>query len=374
MNKIISTDIWTEQHRNHFELINGCFSDGFLANEVVFDKYKIVKNCNCIIKSTKNALPIGNKHNAIVFYKNNKVVRLALLCKDTNLDFCIKNALNQKINNIKLIDIFRKKNIINEAVDLGEEPIFNSYNLGGEPEVDVGSCDRMELLESMLKGNYTEEESQYGNYDNIDYIYDAQTCVTIKLKTNDEVFDISHKGLFINATKTRVIILQENSEINFEEINGVISGASYDDLPQCAKILKDIYNNNVLSEGWTDESSLNICKFYYKLQPDLFLVAKKDGKVIGFSFSYIKPWADGNHLMVEEISVDPNYRKGGTAIKLISKVFEIAIKKYNAIKVEGTTYEDEGGAPFKIYKKLGFKKIQELFLIECDAKKFKTWF
>lgn len=78
--------------------------------------------------------------------------------------------------------------------------------------------------------------------------------------------------------------------------------------------------------------------------------------------------------MVEEISVDPNFRKGGTAIKLISKVFETAIKKYNVSKVEGTTYEDENGAPYKIYRKLGFKKIKNLFLIECDANKFNTWF
>lgn len=138
--------------------------------------------------------------------------------------------------------------------------------------------------------------------------------------------------------------------------------------------MKDIYNANVLSEGWTEESSLNICKFYFKLQPDLFFVAKKEGKVVGFSFSYIKPWADGNHLMVEEISVHPDFRKGGTALKLISKVFETAIKRYNVTKIEGATYEDEKGMPFKIYKRLGFKKIDDLFLIEGDANKFKNWF
>ena len=81
-----------------------------------------------------------------------------------------------------------------------------------------------------------------------------------------------------------------------------IENASKNDLRACAEILKSIYNSNILSEGWTDESALNICKFYFKLQPDLFFVAKADKKVVGFSFSYIKPWADGNHLMVEEIT------------------------------------------------------------------------
>ncbi len=77
--------------------------------------------------------------------------------------------------------------------------------------------------------------------------------------------------------------------------------------------------------------------------------------------------------MVEEISVDPKFRQGGTALKLISKIFSVAIKKYNVVKIEGTTYEDENGAPFKIYKKLGFKKVEDLFLIEGDASKFKSW-
>ena len=51
--------------------------------------------------------------------------------------------------------------------------------------------------------------------------------------------------------------------------------AEKQDLPQCAEILRDIYNNNVLSEGWTVESSNAICEFYFKLNPDLFFVAKK---------------------------------------------------------------------------------------------------
>lgn len=69
-----------------------------------------------------------------------------------------------------------------------------------------------------------------------------------------------------------------------------------------------------------------------------------------------------------------NFRKFGTALKLITQVFDVAIKKYNVSKVEGTTYEDENGAPFKIYKKIGFKRIDDLFLIECDIDKVKSWF
>ena len=373
--KIIKTiDLWTEQHRNQFELFNGAFSDGWVNEKAVFDKFKVVRNCNCIINSSDENLAIGNKHNAIVFYKNKKPVRLIVACKDTNIDFCIANALDQKIGNKKLADIFTTNKVLKEDIDLQETPIYNKHNLSGSVEIDVGSCDRDSLLEQMLKGNYTEEESKYGHYDNTIYTYNAHLTVKFLLKTDNECFEIVHEGAFTNETNTRIIILQINSEINFNQINGEIVLATQKDIPMCAKILKDIYNSNVLSEGWTDESSKAICEFYYKLQPDLFYIAKKEGKVVGFSFSYIKPWADGNHLMVEEISVDPNFRKFGTALKLITQVFDVAIKKYNVSKVEGTTYEDENGAPFKIYKKIGFKRIDDLFLIECDINKVKSWF
>ena len=373
MNTIKTLDLWTEQHRNQFELFNGCFVDGFEDGNIPFDRYKIVKNCNCIITSSNN-LPIGNKHNAIVFYKDKKVVRLLVAFKDTNIDFCVENAVNQKLDGKMISDFYKANNIVSSVIDLKQEPILNEHNLNAGIEIDVGSCDRGTLLEQMLKGNYTETESKFGHYDNIEYSYSSNTRINYLLKTDEELFDIDHEGSFINDTKTRIIILQLHSEINFKEINGKIVRATKNDLPACAKILKDIYNANILSEGWTDASSLSICEFYYKLQPDLFFVAKHEGKVVGFTFSYIKPWADGNHLMVEEISVDPNFRKAGTAIKLISKVFETAMLKYHISKVDGTTYEDENGAPFKLYKKIGFKKVNDLFLIECDANKLKSWF
>lgn len=373
MKIIKSIDLWTEQHRDQFELFNGCFSDGW-GDNIPFNKYTIVKNCNCIIESNDDNLIIGNKHNAIIFYKNNTPVRLLVAFKDTNFDFLITNALNQKIQGKTCVELFKINNVKSETIDLKEKPIYNKHNLTGCAEIDVGSCDRDELLEQMLKGNYTEEDSKYGHYDNTVYSYNDSLKVSYNLTIGDLKFQINHEGSFTNETNTRIIILQRDSEISFSQIKGEIVLATAKDIPMCAKILRDIYNSNVLSEGWTEESSKAICNFYYKLQPDLFFVAKKESKIVGFSFSYIKPWADGNHLMVEEISVDPNFRKFGTALKLITKVFDVAIKKYNISKVEGTTYEDENGAPFKIYKKIGFKKVEDLFLIECDVNKIKSWF
>ena len=136
------------------------------------------------------------------------------------------------------------------------------------------------------------------------------------------------------------------------------------DLKECAKILMEIYNNNVLNEGWTDESSYAICEFYFKMQPELFLVAKVANEVAGFTFSYIKPWADGNQLMIEEISVKEEYRKQKIATSLLKTLIQKAKDKYNVTCANGTTYLGENDMPFSWYKRIGFKKVDDLFLIE----------
>ena len=140
--------------------------------------------------------------------------------------------------------------------------------------------------------------------------------------------------------------------------------ANKNDLAECAKILREIYNNNILNEGWTEQSSNAICDFYFKLQSDLFFVAKDNGKVVGFTFSFIKPWADGNQLMAEELSVDKDYRKQNIATRLLKTLITTAKEKYNITMVNGTTYNGENKMPYSWYKRIGFNKVEDLFLIE----------
>ena len=99
--KVKTTDVWTEQSPNHYECFNGAFIDGIENNYVPYDRYKIVLNCNCIISSNCDKIAIGNKHNAIIFYKNDTVVRLAVLTNKTDVFSCLENALNQKYENVK---------------------------------------------------------------------------------------------------------------------------------------------------------------------------------------------------------------------------------------------------------------------------------
>lgn len=210
--KFIQTiDLWTEQYDNHYECINGAFVDGFENNNIAFDEYKIVKNCNCIITVKSNEIHISNKHNAIVFYKDKVPVRLMVLNKNTDIDKCINIALNQYFEDTMLQNLYTKLNIKTSIIDMKETPIFKDNKL--EQKIDVGSCDRWNLLQNMLQGLYTETDSTYGNFSSDKYYFLPNIFIKYDLTTDSEKFEIIHKCAFINTTKTRIIPIQENSPL-----------------------------------------------------------------------------------------------------------------------------------------------------------------
>ena len=209
---IIKTiDLWTEQHKNHYECFNGAFIDGFEKNRKPFNKYKIVKNCNCLITTNKENINISNKHNAIIFYDNDIPVRLIVINKDTEIEKCINIALKQSFNNRQLKNLYEENNIETSVINMKEKPIYN--NADSTKEIDVGSCDRWNLLYNMLKGSYTEDNTPYGNYQSDRYEFIPNIQIIYELKTDTEVFAIEHKCAFINEIKTRIIPIQENSRL-----------------------------------------------------------------------------------------------------------------------------------------------------------------
>ena len=211
METIKSIDLWTEQYENQYECFNGAFVDGFENGKIAFDEYKIVENCNCIITTRNEDINITNKHKAIIFYKEKKPVRLAVINKNTDIDKCIKTALNQYFADGILQDLYNKIGINSNKIDMKQQLIFN--NADKTKEIDVGSCDRWKLLYNMLKGSYTESDTQYGNYESDKYEFIPNLCIKYKLITDTEIFEIDHKCAFINNIKTRLIPIQENSSL-----------------------------------------------------------------------------------------------------------------------------------------------------------------
>ena len=216
MNIIKTIDLWTEAKDNHYECFNGAFVDGFENGNIAFDRYKVVKNCNCIIEVSLDTISIKNKHQAIIFYKGDKPVRLMVVNKNTDIDKCISVALNQFFSNGVLSDLFLKNNIQREDIDLNEKTVYKEND--EKDEIDVGSCDRWSLLYNMLRGFYTESDSEYGNFTNDKYYFIPNLTIKYKLIVLNEQFEIIHKCAFMNTIGTRLIPIQENSPLTLKLI------------------------------------------------------------------------------------------------------------------------------------------------------------
>lgn len=146
-------------------------------------------------------------------------------------------------------------------------------------------------------------------------------------------------------------------------MNYSIVEASDNNLNECASILCQEYNNNMLNEGWAKEDALKYCKFYFKLQPDIFFVAKNDSEVVGFTFAYIKPWAKGNILMLEELCVKKEFRRKGIAKRLLQRIISTALINHNIVNIKGETYGTTYEMPFSWYQRLGFYTNKDTYLI-----------
>ena len=218
MNIIKTIDLWTERIENHQDVISGAFVDGLEEEGVPFDSYKVVKNCNCIITTDNHNLNISNKHNAIIFYKDNTPVRLVVMNKRTDVDNCIYEALNQPFNEHVLSDIYESYHIKRMDENLNQQSIINKCDY--TKEIDVGSCDRPSLLDSMLEGSYTQSDTNYGKSNSdCNYIFVPNINIKYDLSIDNEHFIIQHHCAFINENMTRVIPLQDDSLLNIEEIN-----------------------------------------------------------------------------------------------------------------------------------------------------------
>lgn len=147
-----------------------------------------------------------------------------------------------------------------------------------------------------------------------------------------------------------------------------IARATNDDIEECAHILCTEYNTNALQEGWTIDNAKKLFKYYLMLQSDLFFVVKDSGQVVGLIVGNIKPWSQGNCLIIEELCVKKEYRKEGIAKALMLGIFSEAIEKYDIYIVKGETYGTKKEMPFSWYTRLGFMCSSQTFIVEGNPR------
>lgn len=76
-------------------------------------------------------------------------------------------------------------------------------------DVSIGTTRTM----LMVKGSYTESDTNYGNYASDKYEFNPNLDIKYTLLTDKEKFVIEHHCAFMNEIKTRIIPIQKYSSL-----------------------------------------------------------------------------------------------------------------------------------------------------------------
>lgn len=71
----------------------------------------------------------------------------------------------------------------------------------------------------MLQGLYTETNNVYGNFSSDKYYFIPDLFIKYDLKTDSEIFEITHKCAFINTTKNQIDSNSRKFAINKKYMN-----------------------------------------------------------------------------------------------------------------------------------------------------------
>ena len=143
--------------------------------------------------------------------------------------------------------------------------------------------------------------------------------------------------------------------------------AKKEDIKYLAPIYKELYDDADIGENWTIEKSEELLNYWYHKQGDLFFVAEEDEKPVGAIMSGVKSWFDGLRLIDTEIFVSKNYQEKHLGRALMLEHLKQAKIKYNVKTIEFHTYGDETEFPQNWYNRIGFKKDEELIIMNADV-------
>ncbi|MCD6558952.1 MAG: ribosomal protein S18-alanine N-acetyltransferase [Palaeococcus sp.] len=96
--------------------------------------------------------------------------------------------------------------------------------------------------------------------------------------------------------------------------------------------------------------------------PESFLVAEYNGRVVGYVMGYLKPDLEG-HIM--SIAVNPEYRGNGIGRALMITAIDKLIKL--GARYIGLEVRVSNGRAIKLYERLGFKIVKRIYGYYSDG-------
>ncbi|WP_010479190.1 ribosomal protein S18-alanine N-acetyltransferase [Thermococcus zilligii] len=133
----------------------------------------------------------------------------------------------------------------------------------------------------------------------------------------------------------------------------VIRPAKIFDIPEIMRIER---------ESFSEAYPRGLFLVFLENNPDTFLVAEYNGKVIGYVMAYLRPDLEG-HIM--SIAVDPAYRGNGIGSALLTEAIERLIQKgarYIGLEVRVSNEKAIG-----LYERFGFRKVKRVIGYYSDG-------
>jgi len=96
--------------------------------------------------------------------------------------------------------------------------------------------------------------------------------------------------------------------------------------------------------------------------PETFLVAEYNGRVIGYVMAYLRPDLEG-HIM--SIAVDERYRGNGIGSALLTEAIERLIKR--GARYIGLEVRVSNEKAIRLYERFGFKKVKRIISYYSDG-------
>ena len=133
-----------------------------------------------------------------------------------------------------------------------------------------------------------------------------------------------------------------------------------EDIPACANILQNVYNNEMWQCHWTIEKAIEYLTDFFELKKFVGYVLEEKGEIRGALFEHEKVCWNNNEVFIDEMFVKPDLQRKGYGSKLIATV-EAYIKEKG---LAGLTLETNKYAPAPLfYKKNGFAENEYVILM-----------
>ena len=115
-------------------------------------------------------------------------------------------------------------------------------------------------------------------------------------------------------------------------------------------------------ESFREAYPRGIFLVFLENNPDTFLVAEYNGKVIGYVMAYLRPDLEG-HIM--SIAVDKRYRGNGIGSALLTEAIERLVER--GARYIGLEVRVSNEKAIKLYERFGFKKVKRIIGYYSDG-------